>query len=220
MRTVACWQVCAHFSLFHLGCACLFAPFVRPARRAPPSPPAPADFAAPWQPRLSSSAAHDAVAVSDAFSGQERCDRGREAALKHKELASRFLVLGDVPSTREHALGLHLLEQLAEAVLCRDALDLGHLVLAALHADDDFSPQHSPGSTVAVVVVEVERLVAGDELREAECRVRALGTSAAVIGGLQEGCHEAFVAMRAVGQLGAGCVYCCTRQVPVLRPGL
>ena len=35
---------------------------------------------------------------------------------------------------------------------------------------------------------------------------------------LKAGSHEAFVGTRAVGQLGAGCVYCCTRQVPVLPP--
>ena len=41
--------------------------------------------------------------------------------------------------------------------------------------------------------------------------------SAAAIYGLEAGTHDTFVGMRAVGQLGARCVYCCTRQVPVLQ---
>jgi hypothetical protein len=57
-------------------------------------------------------------------------------------------------------------------------------------------------------------------MREAECCRRALASSATLIGSLRVGRHETFVGMRAVGQLGARCVCCCTRQVPVLRPGL
>ncbi len=35
---------------------------------------------------------------------------------------------------------------------------------------------------------------------------------------LKVGPHETFVGMRAVGQLGARCIYCRTYQVPVLPP--
>lgn len=117
-KNQAIWE-CTYF----ISCnAFVFRSVLRPARR-------PSHRHLQHRPRISSSATHDAVAVGHPFSDKERCHSSRHAALKHKELAPRCLVFGDVAAARQHVRGPHLFEQLAEAVLRRDALDLGDLVL-------------------------------------------------------------------------------------------
>ena len=90
---------------------------LRPARRVKPSAARTDHPASLCKPQHSSSTSQDAVAGGHPFLDQERCDRSRHVALKHKELTTRFLVFGDMATARHDVLGPHPLEQLAEAVL-------------------------------------------------------------------------------------------------------